>query len=100
MGAFVFFTLFIMNNVQELEAPSELTTEPDTPSTIQQRLEIIEATVQRIEALLQDQRTIKEWYSVSEAADALDKAPFTIREWCRHGRVNAHKRPCGRGTSK
>ena len=64
------------------------------------RLAVIEATVKSIEALLHDQRRVKEWYSVSEAAEALGRKPFTVREWCRHGRVNAHKRPCGRGRNQ
>ena len=39
----------------------------------------------------------KEWYSPSEVATLLGKAPFTVREWCRLGRINARKRPTGRG---
>lgn len=39
----------------------------------------------------------REWFSVSEVAEMLDKKPFTIREWCRLGRINAQKRKCGRG---
>jgi len=30
----------------------------------------------------------------------LGKAEFTVREWCRQGRVEAGKRPCGRGRSR
>ncbi len=67
---------------------------------LQQRLVSIESTVKDIQALLENQRQIKEWYSVAEAAEALEKAEFTVREWCRLGRVNAHKRPCGRGRSQ
>mgnify|MGYP001553289956 CR=1 FL=1 len=39
----------------------------------------------------------REWYTVSEVAEMLNKKPFTIREWCRFGRINAEKRKCGRG---
>ena len=39
----------------------------------------------------------KEWYTVAEAAEILSKAPFTVREWARLERINASKRPCGRG---
>jgi len=56
----------------------------------------------RIERLLQslvDQRTIKEWYSTAEVAQLLGKAEFTVREWCRLGRVRAEKKKCGRGVS-
>lgn len=56
----------------------------------------------RIEQLLQslvEQRTIKEWYSTAEVAKILGKAEFTVREWCRLGRVRAQKKKCGRGVS-
>jgi hypothetical protein len=57
----------------------------------------------RIEAsldLLVRQQTVKEWYSTAELAKLLGKAEFTVREWCRLGRVRAEKRECGRGESK
>ena len=61
---------------------------------LDERLSSIEA------ALSQNKHSIqKEWYTVSSAAEILGKAPFTVREWCRHNRVNASKRPSGRGRS-
>jgi hypothetical protein len=60
-----------------------------------QRLERIETTL----AELLQQRTVKDWYSTDEVAAILGKAPFTVRQWCRLGRVRAKKRPCGRGLS-
>jgi hypothetical protein len=36
-------------------------------------------------------------YSTREVAQMLGKAPFTIREWCRLGRVNAFRAQSGRG---
>lgn len=36
-------------------------------------------------------------YSVEEAATILGKAPYTVREWCRLGRINAVKRGEARG---
>ena len=59
-------------------------------TTILERLE-------RIERLLLDQKTVKDWYSTDEAATLLGKAEFTVREWCRLHRVNAEKRRSGRG---
>jgi excisionase family DNA binding protein len=50
--------------------------------------------------LLVEQRTIKEWYTTDEVAEILGKAPFTVREWCRNGRINAAKPDCGRGSAK
>jgi len=56
----------------------------------------------KIETLLVslvEQRTIKEWYSTAEVATLLGKAEFTVREWCRLGRVHAEKKKSGRGVA-
>jgi hypothetical protein len=50
--------------------------------------------------VLVEQRTLKDWYTTAEAARILERAEWTVREWCRLGRVNADKRPCGRGRSQ
>lgn len=39
------------------------------------------------------------WYSVDEAAGLLGKRPYTVREWCRYGQINASKRIERRGCS-
>lgn len=57
----------------------------------------------RIEDLLAQlvsTRATKEFYSTSEVAELLDRAEFTVREWCRLGRIHAEKRMSGRGASK
>jgi hypothetical protein len=54
----------------------------------------------RMEALLADlirQRAVKDWYTTDEVAAILGKARFTVREWCRHGRVHCRKKNTGRG---
>lgn len=61
-----------------------------------ERLERIESTLGQ----LLHQRTVKEWYSTAEVAAILGKAEFTVREWCRLGRVHAEKRAYGRGSSR
>jgi hypothetical protein len=48
-------------------------------------------------AILVDRQTIKDFYEVDEFAKLVGKAAFTVREWCRHGRVKAQKRLSGRG---
>jgi hypothetical protein len=58
-----------------------------------ERLDRIEAAL----ALLIQQRTVKDWYSTEEIAQNLGKAEYTVREWCRQGRIRAKKKPCGRG---
>jgi hypothetical protein len=47
--------------------------------------------------LLIRQRTPKDWYSTAEVAKILGKAEFTVREWCRLGRVRPEKKGSGRG---
>jgi hypothetical protein len=58
-----------------------------------ERLERIEATLSQ----LLRQRTVKDWYTTEEVAALLGKADFTVREWCRLGRIRAEKRKSGRG---
>jgi hypothetical protein len=54
----------------------------------------------RIEGLLTalvERQTVKDWYTTEEFARLVGKAEFTVREWCRLGRVHAKKRQSGRG---
>jgi hypothetical protein len=62
-------------------------------SSIDERLDKIEGL---LEVLVQRQ-TVKDFYEVEEFARLTGKAAFTVREWCRHGRVRAEKRLSGRG---
>jgi len=48
-------------------------------------------------AILRQQRTVKEAYTTKEIADMLGKKEYTVREWCRQGRVAAKKLANGRG---
>lgn len=67
-----------------------------------QELDALTSRLERIEQtldLLVQQRTVKDWYSTAEVAKILGKAEFTVREWCRLGRVLAQKKKCGRGIS-
>jgi hypothetical protein len=68
--------------------PEEITTEVLT------RLERIEEAL----LLLVEERSAKDrFYSTEEAAALLGKAAYTVREWCRQGRVHAEKHQSGRG---
>jgi hypothetical protein len=61
------------------------------------------ARLARIELALEMillRHTVKEWYTTDEVAEILGKAPFTVRAWCRNGRIHAEKRNWGRGSSK
>ncbi|HJT78700.1 MAG TPA: helix-turn-helix domain-containing protein [Gemmataceae bacterium] len=48
-------------------------------------------------AALVERQTAKDWYTTAEFAQLVGKAEFTVREWCRHGRLKAEKRISGRG---
>jgi hypothetical protein len=47
--------------------------------------------------LLAEKQVVKDWYATDEIARILGKAEFTVREWCRLGRIRAEKRLSGRG---
>lgn len=68
-----------------------------------EQLQLVLDRLERIESVLAalvESKTAKEWYSTAEVARILGKADFTVREWCRLGRVHAEKRAGGRGTSQ
>lgn len=69
---------------------------------MQHEIEILNR-LERIEAKLDSlprQPTIRDYYSVAEFAERVEREEFTVREWCRLGRIKAEKRPCGRGNSQ
>src|SRR4029079_6597327 len=57
------------------------------------RLTRIEATL----TMLVQQQAGKDYYTTDEVARILGKAEFTVREWCRLGRVRGEKKGRGRG---
>lgn len=61
--------------------------------TVLHRLDEIQNTLN----LLVQQRTVKEFYTTDEVAKLLGKRPFTVREWCRFGRIRCRKQNNGRG---
>ncbi|MCY2993352.1 MAG: helix-turn-helix domain-containing protein [Planctomycetota bacterium] len=63
---------------------------------ILERLERIESAL----ACLVKQRLVQDWYDTTAAAELLGKSPYTVREYCRQGRIHAQKRVCGRGKSE
>lgn len=56
--------------------------------------------LERIEDLIVRGRAAKEWYTTAEAGAILRRSGYTVREWCRLGRIRAAKRACGRGRAK
>ena len=61
--------------------------------TLAERLSRIEAAL----TVLAKERSVKEFYSTKQVAEMLGKKEYTVREWCRLGRVAAKKLPGGRG---
>src|SRR5208283_4125967 len=61
--------------------------------TVEERLEKIEAML----VVLVERQAVREWYTTHEFARMVGKAEFTIREYCRLGRLRAEKRGSGRG---
>ena len=57
------------------------------------RLERIEAALTQ----LVERQMVKDFYTTDEFAKIVNKAEFTCREWCRHGRIRGQKRFSGRG---
>jgi hypothetical protein len=75
----------------------------NTTEELVERLDGLRRRLDQVDAkldVLVQQRAAKEWYSTAEAAQLLGKAEFTVREWCRLGRVRAQKCSCGRGRSR
>ena len=67
----------------------------DTNLDLSERL----ARIEEMLLVLVQGKTVKDWYSTAEVASILCKAEFTVREWCRHRRIRASKKACGRGLS-
>ena len=67
--------------------------DPDVTMSIEERLEKIEELI----CVLIERQTIREWYSTREFSRIVGRAEFTVREWCRRGRIRATKKLSGRG---
>jgi len=62
-------------------------------------LERLERIEQKLNVLI-DKPAAQECYSTADIARILNRAEWTVREWCRTGRVYAEKRLTGRGLAK
>jgi len=60
---------------------------------LEERLEKIEAML----VVLVERQQVREWYTTQQVAQLLGKAEFTVREWCRNGRIKAERKGSGRG---
>ena len=53
----------------------------------------------KLDAISQEKQLL-DFYSIEEFAKRVNRSNFSVREWARLRRVNAEKRPCGRGNSQ
>jgi hypothetical protein len=49
-------------------------------------------------SMLVERQQVRDWYTTLDFAQAVGKKEFTIREYCRLGRLLAEKRQSGRGS--
>ena len=99
-------------NFDNMNLAAERGTPPDADSVVQllvtvaERLAAVEEKVAEIHQVVQQIKEAlvrprqQEAYSPVEVAKILGKKPYTVREWCRLKRINARKRPYGRGDAE
>ena len=68
----------------------------DAATSLGDRLDRIE----RLLATLVGREAVRDWYDIEEFAGLVGKAPFTVREWARLGRIHADKRRSGGGRTR
>lgn len=61
--------------------------------TLEEKLDRIESML----ALLLGRGQRQDWYATDEFARLVERSEFTIRQWCRQGRIEARKKGSGRG---
>jgi hypothetical protein len=90
------------DDVQE-RTPRRIGKEIESPNLLEE-IALRQVRIEQMLVALSQQggirREVKEWFSPSEAAEVLGKRPYTVREWCRLRRINARKRPVGRGEAE
>lgn len=71
--------------------PRGIPTSNDLGLALSRLADRMEALERRLEAIRVGQLE-KDFYSTEEVAVLVKRAPWTVREWCRHGRIRAKKR--------
>ena len=83
----------------QLPAASEISESEllDRVAALESHVAALAVLVSRVHDLITAKVVVKEFYTTVEAAHILGKRPYTVREWCRLGRVHAVKTHSGRG---
>lgn len=83
---------------------SQISTSATEPPDLHERLDRLDAQLAKLTTILGRVTELVEsgvreqgWFTTTEAAELLGKAEFTVREWCRLGRIHAGKKQSGRG---
>ena len=64
---------------------------------LEERLVTVESLLREVHERMVVGSVVKEYYTTQEVARRLGKRPYTVREWCRLGRVHGEKSHSGRG---
>ena len=54
----------------------------------------------QLHGMLASPKPARSWYTVEEVAKMINRDAYTVREWCRQGRIDAVKRSERRGGAK
>lgn len=94
-----FLTHPFQHRTHPLHVPVGTSSENTAQECTELLLQVLERLIRLEDTIVQlaQRQAVKEWYSTEELAQLLGKAEFTVREWCRLGRVNAEKKHSGRG---
>lgn len=66
-------------------------------SELVEHTRLIDAKLDELARTHLSKLNLREWLTTKEAAEYLCVSPYTVREWCRLGRINAVKTHGGRG---
>ena len=99
-------TLALPNTVERFEQPTSngANGRAVSDAELATRLERLEGGLVKlldaldvVRGLVAAKVVVKEWYTTNEVATILTRRPYTVREWCRLGRISATRTHSGRG---